>query len=73
MLQDATPNSNNRTAIGVFDRRHIYWVKAIPLGFRQQLRQFSDIHRDPPRLVFGEELGRRPSFAAGLKKNRPPR
>jgi hypothetical protein len=25
---------------------------------RQQLRQLGDVRRDPPRLVFGEQLGR---------------
>ena len=30
------------------------------LVFVQQLRQLGDIHRNPPRLVLGEELGRRP-------------
>jgi hypothetical protein len=53
MLQDATPNSNNRTAIGVIDRRqNIYWVKAHTLlGLRQQLRQLSDICCNPSRLI----------------------
>jgi hypothetical protein len=30
----------------------------INLGLFQQLRQFGDICRDPPRLVFREQLGR---------------
>jgi len=28
-------------------------------GQSRSLRQFSNFHRDPPRLVFGEQLGRR--------------
>ena len=32
----------------------------LDLKFAQQLRQLGDIRRDPPRLVLGEELGRRP-------------
>src|SRR5215467_7942493 len=32
---------------------------AIILGFAQQLRRLGDIRRNPPRLVFREQLGRR--------------
>jgi hypothetical protein len=39
------------------------------LSLYQQLRQLGDIRCDPPRLVFGEQLGRR-SFARGLYDGR---
>jgi len=32
------------------------WLQG--LGLAQQLRQLRDIHRDPSRLVAGEQLGR---------------
>jgi hypothetical protein len=37
---------------------------ATPLVLAHQLRQLRNIHRNPPRLVFGEQLRRR--SAAGL-------
>jgi hypothetical protein len=74
MLQDATPNSNNRTAIGVIDRRqNIYWVKAHTLlGLRQQLRQLSDIRRDPSRLIAREQLGCQAVTFVGRKRQKKP-
>ena len=51
-------------------------TRDIPSGFQfcilrlaEQLRQVPDIRRDPPRLVLGEQLGRR-SFARGLYDGR---
>jgi hypothetical protein len=33
------------------------------LRLPQKLRQFGDIHRDPPRLIFGNSYSARPAVA----------
>jgi len=33
--------------------------RVIESGFAEQLRQLGDIHRDPPRLIVGEQLDSR--------------
>jgi hypothetical protein len=34
----------------------------------QSLRQLGDIRRDPPRFIFGEQLGRRTPPGSSLKR-----
>jgi hypothetical protein len=36
--------------------------------FPQKLRQLGDVHRDPPRLVFGEQLCRRFAWPGSSSK-----
>jgi hypothetical protein len=62
---------SRHTPVTVLDPPHARFTAGafglFPHGFRRQL---SDIRRDPPRLVFGEQLGgRTPGWIGSLKRN----
>jgi hypothetical protein len=50
------------------------WAHDPSLGFFQQLRQLGDIGRNPPRLIFDEQLGGRASarFILTLRQKMSP-